>query len=455
MVPSAVTRWPPRGSPATETGSSASEAGSAQKVGASKMATCAGDPFMMDLRELAATSDSGGSVPTAIDGKAAPAVDVTRHNFEVMLPIVRRYLEACDFFAFDCEMTGLFLEGQNHNYLDDMEERYARIARAAQSFVINQFGLSCFQRQEEPGPDGETQYLAATFNFYLFPRSARGPAYVASRRFMCDAESLSFLASQGFDFNRCIYDGVPFIPVKQRDEMLRQLDRDTNTVLGAGEGPRNHVELTKPEDQMFVQELVESVRDWLASGTTDPLDLPAVNGYLRLLTYQALARPEHFGGPPENGAPDWHPGFVVKKVNDERNCTRVRLVRCALVTEASALDAADREERRRAVMAAAGFAAVWEAIRECGRPGVGHNCLFDVAYSIAQFGEGQLPRTWDGFKHVTAHWFRGGLFDTKHICRQLPDLLGSETSLATMFSSLVPQDFGPTGSGERRGDERV
>ncbi|GIL80439.1 hypothetical protein Vretifemale_9634 [Volvox reticuliferus] len=401
MVPPAVTRWPQRGSPAAEGVSSGSEAsaaaGSAQTADARNMATCPGDPFKMDLRELAASFDGGGSAATFTDGKAAPDVDVTRHNFEVMLPIVRRYLAACDFFAFDCEMTGLFLEGQNHNFLDDMEDRYARIARAAQSFVINQFGLSCFQRQEEPGPGGETMYLAATFNFYLFPRSAKGGAYVASRRFMCDAESLSFLASQGFDFNRCIYDGVPFIPVKQRDEMLRQLDRDTNTVLGGGEGPRHDVELTKPEDQMFVQELVESVREWLASGSTEPLDLPAVNGYLRLLTYQALARPEHFGGP-LGGGPDWHPGFAVKKVYDERNCTRVRLVRCASVAEAAALEAADREGRRGAVTTAAGFAAVWEAIRECGRPGVGHNCLFDVAYSIAQFGEVQLPRTWDGFK---------------------------------------------------------
>ena len=31
------------------------------------------------------------------------------------------------------------------------------------------------------------------------------------------------LMSQGFDFNRCIYDGVPFMPVRQRDELLRQV----------------------------------------------------------------------------------------------------------------------------------------------------------------------------------------------------------------------------------------
>lgn len=36
-------------------------------------------------------------------------------------------------------------------------------------------------------------------------------------------------------------------------------------------------------------------------------------------------------------------------------------------------------------------------------------------------------------------WFRGGVYDTKHVCRQLPALLGDETSLGTMYKALVPQ----------------
>lgn len=49
--------------------------------------------------------------------------------------------------------------------------------------------------------------------------------------------------------------------------------------------------------------------------------------------------------------------------------------------------------------------------------------------------------------------FRGGLYDTKHICRQLP-ALGSDTSLGVMFRSLAPQPPGQgepaEGEGERR-----
>ncbi|KAG2424232.1 hypothetical protein HYH02_015217 [Chlamydomonas schloesseri] len=414
------------------------------------------DPFTLDLKQVvaeaaaAATANGAGGASSAAstsaaaaaaDDKAAPSVDVTRHNFEAVLPAVRRYLGACDFYAFDCEMTGLFLDGHNENYLDDMQDRYNRTAASAHAYVINQFGLSCFKRLKPDGPAGERRYAAATFNFYLFPRPPEGGAAAANssaRRFTCDAGSLTFLASQGFDFNRCIYDGVPFMPVRQRDELLRQVDSDRGGAEGGG--GRADVVLSKPEDIAFVEGLLTTVREWLAAGASEPLDLPPVSRYLRLLAYQALARPESFGGP-VGGSPDWHPGFYVKKVSEPGAWTTIRLMPCRSAAEAAVLEAAEREEKRQQIAAASGFAAVWEALRECGRPGVGHNCMFDVAYGVAQFGEGRLPATWEGFKGVVSGQFRGGLYDTKHICRQLP-ALGSDTSLGVMFRTLAPQPPG-------------
>lgn len=35
----------------------------------------------------------------------------------------------------------------------------------------------------------------------------------------------------------------------------------------------------------------------------------------------------------------------------------------------------------------AGFAAVFEAMRECGKPAVGHNLAFDLAYSLHSYAE--------------------------------------------------------------------
>lgn len=45
-------------------------------------------------------------------------------NFEAMLPAVAEAVEGAAFLAFDCEMTGLFLERNRHTQLDDMAARY-------------------------------------------------------------------------------------------------------------------------------------------------------------------------------------------------------------------------------------------------------------------------------------------------------------------------------------------
>jgi hypothetical protein len=53
---------------------------------------------------------------------------VTRHNFAETLPLVADALSRCDFFALDCEMTGLHAaERAPGAYLRDMQERYQEV----------------------------------------------------------------------------------------------------------------------------------------------------------------------------------------------------------------------------------------------------------------------------------------------------------------------------------------
>lgn len=54
---------------------------------------------------------------------AMVAVDITKHNFNEVLPAVKQALERCSFFAVDCEMTGLHTDGFKHEYLDDHQSR--------------------------------------------------------------------------------------------------------------------------------------------------------------------------------------------------------------------------------------------------------------------------------------------------------------------------------------------
>ena len=118
-------------------------------------------------------------------------LQVTRNNFLQTLPAIRQALDQCLFYSFDCEMTGLYLQGQEDYSLDDIEDRYIKTAASAEQFLVTQFGLSAFRWTGEC-------YEARTFNIHLFP----APHDDVDRRFMCQASSLLFLASQGFDFNK-------------------------------------------------------------------------------------------------------------------------------------------------------------------------------------------------------------------------------------------------------------
>lgn len=362
-----------------------------------------------ELQVAAMATDVEGGV---VDSVRAD-VDITRKNFKDVLPLVERALAECTFFSFDCEMTGLFLMDKQDDYLDDPQERYEKMAECAKAFIINQFGLSTF-RYEKGG------YTASTFNFYVFPE----PYDQFNRRFMCEPSALSFLASQGFDFNKVVYEGVPFMSVRTRDWILSRIDRPNES---------RSVEVTKPEDVTFLAELKDKVLEWMS----DPerpvtLDLPAVNSYQRLLSYQALAENDF-------GVED-HPGFFVKRVSNGTSWPSLRLIRVPDMATATRLQQEDKEERIRAVHDAAGFARVFELMRESKKPGVGHNAMFDINYSVQQFVNPELPSSWSDYKKMVQQWFPGGLYDTKYLARQLPEVFQDQTSLGDVYKTLTQEE---------------
>ena len=59
-----------------------------------------------------------------------------------------------------------------------------------------------------------------------------------------------------------------------------------------------------------------------------------------------------------------------------------------------------------------------DAMRDCGKPVVGHNLSFDLSYTLHSCAA-ELPDTWAEYKALVARWFPGGVYDTKHLAAQL------------------------------------
>lgn len=86
---------------------------------------------------------------------------------------------------------------------------------------------------------------------------------------MLQAGSLDFLANQGFDFNKFIYEGVPLLRASDRDMHLAKMD--------AQEAPaKPDILLNKPEDRELADRLISQVTEWLKVGSLHSvcMDLP-------------------------------------------------------------------------------------------------------------------------------------------------------------------------------------
>ncbi len=124
----------------------------------------------------------------------------------------------------------------------------------------------------------------------------------------------------------------------------------------------------------------------------DTLMLPPVNPYQRALQYQTLEQ-DVFGVQP-------HPSFYVQKVDNGRPA--LLLTRADPETVVARTEEL-RQARLDAIANAAGFSVVWDMLRKANKPAVGHNCMLDVAYTLASFAQG-LPGTWEDYKVCVWWW---------------------------------------------------
>jgi poly(A)-specific ribonuclease len=201
--------------------------------------------------------------------------------------------------SFDCEFTGLNV-GPNttHDLLDTPEERFQKVHQCVRAFTVLQVGVAIFAFDP-----ATRRWTCRPFNFWTIPDAKVGKGVFASQ-----ASSLQFLVECGFDLNKCVGKGIPFVPASERSKTEQRR---------AQLAQRPPIIPSSDRDIAFVRDLLIKVTDWLTrsdndeedsadGGWNDDLCLDPTNGFLRALTYQILERdPVRFGG--NNDRAD--PGF--------------------------------------------------------------------------------------------------------------------------------------------------
>lgn len=181
--------------------------------------------------------------------------EIDKENLAASFPIVCDAISRSDFVGIDTEFTGLIAhENGKLEYLDDVETRYQKIRQSAAAFAVLQVGLACFSWSSEQGNDTPEngQYSSKVFNFYVFQRFDDSIGFELKKairslesekhNFMFQSSSLSFLADNDFDFNRCFSKGIPYMNLDQERIVRGSVDLASD----------NTIQVTAPKDVEFV-----------------------------------------------------------------------------------------------------------------------------------------------------------------------------------------------------------
>ncbi|GJN77456.1 hypothetical protein PLIIFM63780_000947 [Purpureocillium lilacinum] len=201
-------------------------------------------------------------------------MDVTAENFWQLLPNMLEAIAAADYVAVDLEMSGVMVRDSLTTGEVSFEQAYARLRSAANTFSAIELGITTMRFVE-------SSYQTQTFTIpisAIIPRHTREDAQLAKlldRRLTLSSNSLRFLEEHGFDMDRTLGGGVPYL---SREEM--ELLSEHSFSGGRAEVEPVDVSSLVSFDRCFYERLVETLKAWLASkpkpGTA--LEIPEPRG---------------------------------------------------------------------------------------------------------------------------------------------------------------------------------
>nr|XP_020014196.1 poly(A)-specific ribonuclease PARN-like domain-containing protein 1 [Castor canadensis] len=311
-------------------------------------------------------------------------MDVGADEFEQTLPLLQELVLDADFVGLDIEFTGLRsdLSGPQQISLFDLpSEWYLKTRRSVQQFTICQIGLSVFSSIE-----GESnKYVAHSCNFFLFPTTFG----ILDSEFSFQASSVQFLNQYGFNYNKFLKNGIPYMNEEQEKKIKH------NILTGNW-----RVRSSLDKDQIKV--VIDEVTRWLdLAEEGDRMTLPGIAGFqafeVQLVLRQAL---------PNIWTVLKNEGVVVKKVSRQHRW----------YLEHASCDRASCWKEQ-ILLSARGFSVFFQMLVKAQKPLVGHNMMMDLLHLHEKFFR-PLPESYDQFKQ-NVHSLFPVLIDTKNVTKDI------------------------------------
>lgn len=214
-------------------------------------------------------------------------------DFREKLPHLKKVIDEAQFFAIDTEFTGLNSNDATTPY-DTPAEYFAKMQDNTQGYIIVQFGLTAFSVVPPPPTDvadtvddassastAPPRFRYESFNFYVVPSSRK-------QMFRCQGESMAFLGSHNFDFNKLFRDGISYCDMIEADELRQKQSEKTPEAAVAAAAFANETTLVVPPEEMeLLDGIRQSVNEFLSSDEEE-ITIEHCNAFRRKLVYQLV-----------------------------------------------------------------------------------------------------------------------------------------------------------------------
>ncbi|KAF9347674.1 hypothetical protein BGX26_000858 [Mortierella sp. AD094] len=310
-------------------------------------------------------------------------MEILRQDFEASLPMLQKAIAECDFVAMDTEMTGLASPANIPKFQDSLATRYSKVSISAANFLVIQLGICTFTWSDEVGG-----YEARPFNFPCFPSSV-DEAKAGERFFKCQSTSLEFLIKNGFDFNKWIRHGIPYLTRPEEENYItRKAEKEAS--LATISTTQANIPMDD-RNRDFMLSTVEKIREWVESSTEETLTISAPNSFFRRLVYQIIRT-------------DFDDSLHAASNAQARTMTLQHL------TEEIRLQ---KEQAKIPRPPTLNLRRILDIISDSRKPLIGHNCFLDLMQISQQF-LWDLPLELDEWKRsLTTEW--NPIIDTKHL----------------------------------------
>jgi hypothetical protein len=140
-------------------------------------------------------------------------MNFTKLNFQYHYPHILKTIRSSNCISIDLEFSGTnFSKELINTKYDSVQQRYFKIKENIKRFAPLQVGICGIDFSHS------NKVLFNSMSFNIFPKTFDE----INKKYVFDMNSIKFLTSNGFDFNKTFYDGIPFIS-KQDYEKIKNI----------------------------------------------------------------------------------------------------------------------------------------------------------------------------------------------------------------------------------------